>query len=286
MDFKTLHELNYHLATAIEPYKPIAATTLRTCDHTRRYPHHCNSPYCILCRQWGAYQQGLLLTNHMIVAGGLKQYFTTFTAPSVEPSQIKHTVQALGKGYRKLIAAERPVMAGNYRWLEITADDISPELENVHLHGVFAMSPQFSGKKYLSRAAWGDLWRKCVGSRYFRNSHIESAKDPERIGGYISAIDKFIADAELGIQDPMRYITRAEQTHRLRRYVGDGVLAQQPNELSVFFGGEHWKRHDCQLTRRVHSSHYKPSIAIEIEGPPTRVVQGVHTGKTDFAFHA
>lgn len=212
---------------------------------------------------------------------GTRLRFATFTAESVGPQNIRSTASKLRKGFNAMMADDRTRHRhGYFQWLEIKADEHRPWLENVHLHSVLALKPSHFGKNYLSADKWDALWRESTGS-ICRDAQVESVQSVQDVGGYICRIDKFVSAARSGIQDPERFLLRAEQLKSLPRYVGKGVLGDgEPDELlTVCY--KNWKSADRRMTRRVHDicrrGHYESPIKIE---------QPVNTVQTDFAHSA
>jgi hypothetical protein len=187
--------------------------------------------------------------------------FASLTVQSCDPTQIRTTAKDLIVGWNKLVDNRQTRHAtGAYRWLEVTSDENQPWLENVHVHGVLAMSPAYSGRNYLSSADWQELWHASIGSAY-RSADVTKIRTPAAVAGYVAALDKFIAAAEIGAREPERHITRTEQMKGLPRYRGIGILGDGA-PIEGIWADDGWKRGMRQLDRRINHPGYVP-IPIE-----------------------
>jgi hypothetical protein len=201
------------------------------------------------------------LTQRIVQHPTATSLFATLTVQSCEPTQIRTTAKELIAGWDKLVGNRQTRTTGTYRWLEVTADEHQPWLENVHVHAALAMAPSYTGRNYLSATDWQEIWHESIGSSVYRSADVQRVRVPAAVAGYMSALDKFLADAELGTQDPERHITRTEQMKGLPRYRGVGSLGDGP-QIEGIWSGDNWKRGIRQLERRVNHPGYVP-IPIE-----------------------
>lgn len=150
----------------------------------------------------------------------------TLTLADCRTEETADRVWLLKDGWKRLTAG-LPTLAGAYRWVEVTAADDEPELENIHLHGAFDI--RLNGRDYIRRDEWQqhwrDRWREAVGPEA-RSAHVTPIRGLEEYASYMADSEKFQADVDLAIGDPERFIHRAEQLSNIRyRFHGTGSLA-------------------------------------------------------------
>src|SRR5260370_24786305 len=171
----TMSTLQPVLSHPIAPPSPVIAATLRSCGHDRKQTHHCNSPYCPACSHWKAQGECSLLRQRLPVSRGTN-LFATLKVESIPTNEIRSTARSLIAGWNSLVN-NRAQVNGWFRWLEITADEHRPWLENMHVHGILTMGLAYSGRNYISSAGWEDLWRESIGSSY-TSAQVEEIREP------------------------------------------------------------------------------------------------------------
>lgn len=100
---------------------------------------------------------------------GYQFLFLTLTVKNCSADDLPKTVQVLFDGWRKLYNKKsvfQRLVAGTFRSLEVTRNQRTGFF-HPHLHVILAVRPDyFSGRNYMTQAAWSRLWRDCCDLDY------------------------------------------------------------------------------------------------------------------------
>lgn len=120
---------------------------------------------------------------------GLRFLFLTLTVRSCTAEELPATVEMLFSGWRYLYHKSpvfRRSVLGSFRSLEVTRNKRTG-LFHPHLHVILAVAPDyFSGKNYVSQAAWCSLWRSACDLAY--NPVIDVRTIKEGVSGLSGAV--------------------------------------------------------------------------------------------------
>lgn len=131
----------------------------------------------------------------VLEADGYRFLFLTLTVRSCSADELPETVQILFDGWRFLYHKHKRVkqsVCGSFRSLEVTRNSRTG-LFHPHLHVILAVKPDyFSGRKYISQAEWGQIWRSSCSLDYDPIIDIRTIKPNSKgISGAVAEVSKY-----------------------------------------------------------------------------------------------
>lgn len=197
---------NEMLSIAYEEVNSRKAERLRECggflsfvikeDGTKKLKHmdSCRVRLCPLC----AWRRSLKVHAHTTqildaMEGDYAYVFLTLTVKNCTGEELSDTIDLMMAAWQRLTQrkAVRKAVKGWYRGLEVThnVNHLSPSYDTFHphFHTLLAVNKSyFTGRDYLSKDAWTDLWRQSLKADY------EPVLDVRRVKGNNS---KAVAEA-------------------------------------------------------------------------------------------
>lgn len=239
-----LHNYNSDLAGAFSSldndYARKQVNKMRACSHQPGSIHHCGSPLCLLCARWKNENENLLLKMQ---ASGLRSSVpkarllsANFTIVDTWPGSLRETAKRLSTSWRGMTGKVQGLV-GSFRTTEIATSKVNPKMENVHIHGILAISAAHSGRSYWSRSDWRNAWRREVGvlAKDLEDGgvKVQTIKDIDAVIDYILPWGHygkkgFLERAKDAISNPTRYVERVQQLHGLPLHLSSGRLYETP----------------------------------------------------------
>lgn len=135
-------------------------------------------PMCAWRRSLKVYGQVRACCEHDSMSK-FRYIFLTLTCRSCSGDELPSTLDAMLSAWRRLtlMPAPRAAWCGTLRSLEVTArlnDDGDATQYHPHIHALIAVKPSyFKGGKYISQAAYRELWRAALRCEYDPVVHVE-----------------------------------------------------------------------------------------------------------------
>jgi hypothetical protein len=237
-EFEQLHAANGFLAKNLLGHKywgsryPAQLARMRRCSHRKGDSHQCGSTLCLLCSRWRNEQAGHLLRQSVqgmqSTHPNSKLMFVSPTLGNVRTDEIGKAARHLHKSWGRF-TTQVSCLHGSFRATEIAANPTDPETENVHCHGILAISPGgLSGRNYRSKAAWNEAWADAA-KEAARDIDAKPVYDLDGAIAYmlpatLNAEKDYVRPAEVAHSDPERYPERIHQQYRLNRHRYGGNL--------------------------------------------------------------
>lgn len=186
------HKLhNQYLAMAYDDVDPAKAARLRDCatllgfaalpDGSRRLDraNFCRVRLCPMC-QWRRSLKTFGQATQVIQSlGGKWRYiFLTLTLRNVSGNDLDATITHMLQSWQRLAQtkAYKAAVHGHMRTLEIT-HNLTDNTYHPHMHALLAVKPSyFSGQRYISQAAWTELWKRSARLDYTPIVNAEACK--------------------------------------------------------------------------------------------------------------
>lgn len=223
-------------------------------EHERKLvgANFCRNAMCPMC-MW---RKGLL-TAHQVCSvahhalqqrPSLRFLFLTLTVPNVSGERLRDEITHLIASHRRLFQRKRvrTAVLGTFRAIEVTYN-IEQDTYHPHFHILLAVPAHyFSGKYYIKRDEWLELWRACtryptitqldirtVKARQDREDSVYLAGAAGEIGKYVTK-PSTICDERMTLKkrsEVVLTLQRALHKRRLRAYWG--ILKDIHKELKM-----------------------------------------------------
>ena len=145
-------------------------------DETKKLKHmnSCRVRLCPMC----AWRRSMKVQRHTIqildaMAGDYAYIFLTLTVRNCAGEQLCSTIDLMMDAWKRLIQRKqfKQAVKGWYRGLEVTHNtnwrSKSYGTYHPHFHTLLAVNKSyFTGKEYLSKAAWTAMWQECLRVDY------------------------------------------------------------------------------------------------------------------------
>lgn len=133
--------------------------------------------------------------------------FLTLTVKNCSAADLPKTVQMLFDGWRKMYHKKgvfQKRVAGTFRSLEVTRNKETKDF-HPHFHVILAVRPEyFSGRNYMTQAAWSELWRSCCDLDYNPIIDIRKIKPGSKgLAGAVAEVSKYAVKATDFLQGSM-----------------------------------------------------------------------------------
>ncbi|MFN7931085.1 MAG: protein rep [Blastocatellia bacterium] len=200
---------------------------------------HCRQAICQTCQRNKAFRVFKEIEGSVLLmqenAPGLRLLFLTFTVPSCEEEDLKQELDALPKGFTKLIRAPeiKPYVVGYVRAIEVDYN-CETKLFHPHLHVLLAVRASFYSKGYLSQQRFLELWQKATERTEITQIKIKAVKPKPKEGTSLAfeaaKTVRYMLKAILPDEwTPESLITRCNAFYKRRQYefLGDFKIARK-----------------------------------------------------------
>ena len=156
--------------------------------------------------------------------------FVTLTQKNVPIGQLRDTLKAMNKGYQRMV--QRKIWPG-IGWLRSTEVTRGRDGNaHPHFHCLVLVSPvYFSGKAYLKKADWIELWRDCMRFDYKPVMDIKAVKSGDNPSSLIPELLKYVTKESDLVADREWFLELTRQLYKMRLVATGGVLKQFLKEL-------------------------------------------------------
>lgn len=182
---------NEYLAMAYDDIDPAKAIRLRDCatslsfDVSENGKKHlatanfCRVRLCPMC-QWRRSLKTFNQTMEVLqVLGDRWRYvFLTLTIRNCQPDELDATLTHVLQSWSRLAKTKdyKAAVHGHMRTLEIT-HNLQDNTYHPHIHALLAVRPSyFTGRTYVSQAAWTQLWQRSARLDYAPIVNVEACK--------------------------------------------------------------------------------------------------------------
>jgi hypothetical protein len=129
-------------------------------------------------------------------------------------SQLRASISATNKGFRKLSGRQIFPSKGWLKFVEVRVED-----GKVHpvIHCLSIVPPSYFGSKYVTKARWTEAWRDCVRAN-------------QALGVSTKCVKKAGAELPLSLQqpqavtDPLWFVELSRQLHKMRSFSAGGIV--------------------------------------------------------------
>ena len=143
---------------------------------------------------------------HKIISVAQKDYaflHLVLTVKNVYGDQLRNELSHLSKSWDKFIKYKdvKSIVKGYYRATEVS-HNVNPKSEwydtfHPHFHCILAVNKSyFSGRTYLKKAKWVELWKKAARLNYEPNVYVERIKVDKNIDDAIAELSKYTTKFE------------------------------------------------------------------------------------------
>lgn len=244
---------NEYLAMAYDEVDQAKAIRLRDCatdlffriqpDGSKRLErtNFCRVRLCPIC-QWRRGLKTFTVTRKILSAmeDRWKYIFLTLTVRNCQPEELDATLTNVLKAWSRLTRTKAymtAVQGGYMRTVEIT-HNLEDDTYHPHIHAILAVRPSyFTGKTYISQAAWAELWQRSARLDYAPVVHVQRCKgtSPEAIAEVakyaVKVGDYLVADDWQLTVDTVRLLDKVLANRRFVAY--GGLMAETKRKLGL-----------------------------------------------------
>lgn len=193
----------------------------------------CRVRHCPIC-QW---RRSLMwqarfyaaLPEVLKVHTNAKWLFLTLTVQNCDISDLRTTLQAMGKAWQRLIKrkAFKPIK-GWIRTTEVTKGKDGSA--HPHFHCLLMVKPSYFKKNYISQSSWVELWQQCMRLHYLPNIDIRRVKgrkeedEDQALKRAVSETLKYAVKPSDMISDKDWFLELTKQVHKLRFIASGGLF--------------------------------------------------------------
>lgn len=178
----------------------------------------CRVRLCPMC-QWRRSLKIYGQTSQIINAanasrkGGYAWVMITLTQRNIEGAALGAELDRIGKAWQRLTQRKewRQAVKGSMRCIEITRNPLTG-LYHPHIHGLLCVLPSyFTGRTYITRERWGQLWQDCARLDYLPSVWITKSYGDQ--ASQIAEVSKYATKpADYIVPDDWDYTIDSIQT--------------------------------------------------------------------------
>lgn len=160
--------------------------------------------------------------------------FLTLTVKNCDLEDLRSTVLAMSKGWRRLINRKFFPATGWIRALEITRNAATGQA-HPHFHCLLMVEPSyFKGQKYISQKNWTQYWKEAMRLDYDPVVNVKAVKgkDGTKIGitsGILETLKYEVKEQDL-IVDADWLLELTQQLSKIRAFAVGGILKEYIDE--------------------------------------------------------
>jgi plasmid rolling circle replication initiator protein Rep len=154
--------------------------------------------------------------------------FLTLTVPNCKFEDLRETVAAMNKGWKRLIERKGFPATGWIKTVEVTKEQNRPGYAHPHFHCLLMVSPSYFSHGYIKQAEWLAIWRDAMRMPEIQSVDIRVIKPKgEGDSALHSAVLetlKYGVKVEDGLSDPDFLFCLTDQLRKMRFLASGGVL--------------------------------------------------------------
>ena len=185
--------------------------------------------------------------------------FVTFTQRNCPLTELKANLQAMNKGFQRMVQRKSWPAIGWLRSTEVTRGlngNAHP-----HFHCLLLVPKAYFGRQYMNKKDWIALWKNCMRLNYSPIMDVQAVKEGNKPMLLVPELLKYMTKESDLVADREWFLEYTRQLYKMRAIATGGVLKQylraleeEPEDLigesdtpeaedlmSLYFG---WKRLD------------------------------------------
>lgn len=178
----------------------------------------CKDRFCPMCQWRRSRKLGYQLTE--VINEAMKRHpkshfiFLTLTIKSVDGKDVRRTISALNKGFKRMSSwvRVRNITLGFFRSTEMTVNRDDPKhlTFHPHLHVILQVkSGYFGGTGYISQDEWRDMWQKAMKLNYRPMVRVSKIKPKH---GKVSSTQSAVAETAKYSVKTTNYLSTDDKT--------------------------------------------------------------------------
>lgn len=155
--------------------------------------------------------------------------FLTLTQKNTPITELRQTLQAMNRGFQRLVQLKAFPAEGWLRSTEVTRGRDGSA--HPHFHCLLLVPRSYFGKKYIKQAEWVEMWRKCMRLDYNPILDVQAVKQGTRPMELVPELLKYCTKESDMVADREWFLELTRQMHKMRAIATGGVLKEYLKEL-------------------------------------------------------
>lgn len=155
--------------------------------------------------------------------------FVTLTQKNVPISELRKTLTAMNKGFKRMVERKAFPAIGWLRSTEVTRGRDGNA--HPHFHCLLLVPASYFGAGYMKQSEWVELWRESTRVDYNPIIDVQAVKKGDNPASLVPELLKYCTKESDMVVDRAWFLKLTEQLHKMRAIATGGVLKQYLREL-------------------------------------------------------
>ena len=155
--------------------------------------------------------------------------FATFTVKNVPVIELRETLREMNLGFRRMTQRKTWPALGWVRTMEVTKANDGKA--HPHFHTLILTRNSYFKKRYLSQAAWTQIWRECMKLDYDPVLNIQAVKGGKGGLSLVPELFKYCTKESDLVANREWLFELTRQLHKMRAIATGGVVKDFLREL-------------------------------------------------------
>ncbi len=155
--------------------------------------------------------------------------FLTLTQKNVPITGLRETLQAMNRGFQRLVQLKAFPADGWLRSTEVTRGKDGSA--HPHFHCLLLVPRSYFGKGYIKQSQWVEMWRKSMRLDYNPVLDVQAVKEGSQPMELVPELLKYCTKESDMVADRDWFLELTRQLHKMRAIATGGVLKAYLKEL-------------------------------------------------------